>query len=173
MPALSAIPNQPVVPSSSYPWAASSSSSCVMSGVLSWSTFTLLIAMAVFVTTAMASRRRHSSWHSPAAAPSPSTVETKVDLDSNWRQSLLAQSTSAQASVPLLPVPSIRRSSYPPAAGGKFASSTRSRPKERILTKSDFGIGITRRDTIEEIHGCRRHTMVVGRLEDTERHSPL
>lgn len=173
MPALSALPNQPVVPSSSYPWAASASSSCVMSGVLSWSAFALVIAMAVFVTTAMATRRRHWSWHSPAAAPSPSTVETKVYLDSNWRQSPLAQSTSAQASVPLLPVPTIRRSSYPPAGGGNFVSNTRSRPKERTLTKSDFGIGITRQDIIEEIQGRRRHTMVVGRLEDTERQPPL
>lgn len=173
MPALSAVPNQPVVPSSSCPRAAWSSLSCFISGGQSWSTFTLVITMAVFVTTAMASRRRHWPWHSPATAPSPSTALTKFDLDSNWRQSFLAPSSSAQAPVPLLPVPTIRRSSYPPVGGGKFVFNTRSRPKDRILTKVDFGIGITRRDTIEEVHGCRRHTMVVGGLEDTERHPPL
>lgn len=159
MPALSAFPDQSV-PSLSCPWAA-------------WSSLTLVIAIAALVTTAMVSRRRYCSWHSPAAASSPSTAETKLDLDGSWRHSSLGQSSSAQAPRPLLPAPTIRRSSYPPADGGKPSFNTMSRPKERILTESDFGVGMTRRDTIEGIHGCRRHTMVVGGLEDTERHYRL
>ena len=173
MPALSALPDRPA-PSSSCSWAAWSSLSCFLSSAQAWSSLTLVIAMAALVTTAMVSRRRHWSWHSPAVTPASSTAEMKFDLDGNWRHTFLAQSTSsAQAPRPLLPLPTIRRSSYPPADGGKSIYKTKSRPKDRILMETDFGVGITRRDTIEEIHGCRRHTVVVGGLEDTERHHRL
>lgn len=172
MPALPALTGQPV-PILSCPWAAWYCLSSFISSAQSWSSVTLVLVLAALVSMAMASRRPRWSWHSPAAAPPPSIVETKSDLGSNWRQSILAQSSSAQAPVTSLPVPTIRRSSYPPAGGGKVVFNVRSRPKERILTESDFDIRRTRRDTIEEFHGCRRHTMVVGGLHDTEPHPHL
>lgn len=161
MPALSALPNQ-----------YEPSLSCFIAAGQAWSTLTLLIAVAFLLTVAIAiaSRRRHWPRHPPAAAPPPSMKRARSSLHNNWRQASLARSSSAAEPVPSLPVPTIRRSSYPPARGGRPALTTKPGRKERISTEYDLGVGIiTRRDTIELIRGCRRHTLVLGRMEDAKR----
>lgn len=94
-------------------------------------------------------------------APARSSFTTKHG--NNWRQ----------LQHPHYPYQRIRRSSYPPQGGGTSLFDSNLKRKERTLTEYDFGVGITRRDTIKETQGCRRHTLVLGRSEDPERRPPL
>lgn len=142
MPALSVSPSRSVI-----------SLSCFIVAGQAWPTLALLIAVAFLLTVAIAiaSRRRHRPCHPPAAAPPPSMKR-------------------ARSSLPSLTVPTIRRNSDPPASGGKSALTKKPGQRERISREYALGVGIiTRRDTIEVMHGCRRHTLVLGETEDAKR----
>ena len=167
MPAISALPNH-TVPGAPGPWERWSSLLCFNLGEQSWSTLGLLLIVLFLFIIAVASRRRHRSWHLPTPTSPPSMTETSSDLHYR-RQPSPGHSSSATPSKPSPPVPTIRRCSYPLSGGERLVYNPKPRWKERTWTEYDLGVEITRRDTIEKLYGCRRHTMVVGGLEGHQR----
>ncbi len=119
------------------------------SSILLLATITSLV-VAIIITLNLRHRSRTRHLHDP---PSPPHTAQKPPMH-------------CRRPAPPLPTPTLRRSSYSLPGHGEAMYDPRMRRKYRSLTGDGYGAGMARRDTIEEIRGCRRHVMVLGRLED-------
>ena len=131
----------------------------------------ILIAFVVGLTVAL--QRWRGSRHCPAPPSLLGMTERSYDLGSAQTQPFQARSSSAALPRPSLPIPTIRRSSYPTPSGEEIRYDPKIGRKQRTWTTGSLGIGITRQHTIEAVNGCRRHIMVHGPLKEFHQHCRL
>jgi len=118
-------------------------------------------------------RRRHESSQMPTPASPPSMTEQTLQLETKLHLPPLALRSSTAPPLSPLPLPTIRRSSYPPPDDKAVPYDSKMGQKRHTLAECSLSHGITRRDTVEEIHGCRRHVMILGVPEDVEGRAQL